>query len=253
MSTETKPKPVGGLDDLDKAAKEAAEQLGKATSHNAIWDKATKALKPGLAALAKAREDADKEAALAKKLLESLAGNYDSEVSDHLRTIRTAVDENITSLTETMSEAEQALNLAKDDVAAAKKALEDSNASFEAAQKALLGLPKGIQDRQKQVMALEAEVKDAHGKHQLVEAVVKLEDLKKALEDLNDIAKPEYEAGLWTNLSSAADDLIQKTDALPGIQAVVPTMEAEFSQAKAARDEAQKNRLDDIRKSLADV
>ena len=252
MSTETKPKPVGGLDDLDKAAKEAAQQLGKATSHNAIWDKAAKALKSGLAALAKAREDADKEAALAKKLLESLAEHYDSEVSDHLRTIRTAVDENITSLTETMSEAEQALNLAKDDVAAAKKALDDSNASFEAAQKALLSLPKGIQDRQKQVVALEAEVKDADGKHQLVEAVVKLEDLKQAIDDLEAMTKPEYEAGLWSALSTAAGVLIEKTDALPDIQAAVPPAEVELSKAKAARDEAQKNRLDAIRKSLAD-
>ena len=98
MSTETKPKPVGGLDDLDKAAKEAAEQLGKATSHNAIWDKAAKALKPGLAAMAKAREDAEKETDLAEKLYESLAENYDSEVQHHLRRIRTAVDEQSTSL-----------------------------------------------------------------------------------------------------------------------------------------------------------
>jgi hypothetical protein len=36
MSDTSTPKPIGGIDDLDTAAKEAAEQLGKATSHNAI-------------------------------------------------------------------------------------------------------------------------------------------------------------------------------------------------------------------------
>jgi chromosome segregation ATPase len=253
MSDSVTPKPVGGLDDLEKAAKEAAEQLGKATSHNAIWDKAAKALKPGLAALEQTRKDANAEAKKAKTLVESLAASYDSDVPNHIREIRTVVDADIATNTETVANAEQALNLAKDAVAAAKKALEDSSARFEAAQKALLALPKAIQDRQKPVVALEAEVNDAHGKHQLVEAVVKLEDLKKAIADLEAMTKPEYEAGLWKALSDAAADLIQKTDALPGVQAELPAKEAEFSQAKAASDAAQKNRLDDIKKSLADA
>ena len=86
MSDTNIPKPIGGIDDLEIAAKDAAAQLGKATSHNAIWDKAAKALKQGLSALAKTREDAKAEATQANKLMESLAENYDNDVvSDRIR------------------------------------------------------------------------------------------------------------------------------------------------------------------------
>jgi hypothetical protein len=99
---------------------------------------------------------------------------------------------------------------------------------------------------------VEGEVGDAHGKHQLVEAVVKLEDLKTMLTAFNEVIKPEREAALWKELGAAAQDLLQKTDALPVAQAQVPPAEAALKAAKALYDDAVKNRLDTIKQQVAD-
>jgi chromosome segregation ATPase len=252
MSDSVNPNPINSLDALVQAANQAADQLGKATRGNAIWDKASKSLKPGLATLAKVRTDAEADATLAEELRASLGGQYDSPASDIVRSKRTAIDKAIDGQKTAQSNAETALNQAKESVAQAKAALEESNAQFEAAQKKLLDLPKEIQDKQKQLVALKGEVSDAHKKHQLVEAVVKLADLGKAITDLKDVTKPEYESSLWQALNNAVDDLILKTEALPAAQAEVPGKETAFNEAKAQYEEAKKNRLDDIRKQVAD-
>jgi chromosome segregation ATPase len=243
---------IGSLDDLEKTAKEAAEELNKASGHNAIWDKAAKALKPGLADLGKIRDEAKKEALRADNLVKDLEDNYDSDASEIVRKIRTAVDGEIKQLWENMSSKEQAFNRANDAAAAAKKALDESTAKFDTAQKDLLGVSKTIQDQQKQIVALESEVKDADTKHQLVEAVVKLEDLKKKLWAFNEVIKPEYEAAKWTALNAAANDLLAKTDALPTAQTQVPPAEEAYKAAKTEYENAVKNRLDTIKQRLAD-
>lgn len=252
MTDSANPNPINSLDALVQAANQAADQLGKATRGNAIWDKASKSLKPGLATLAKARTDADADATLAEKLSADLASQYDSPASGIVRDKRTAIDNAIAVLKTTLSNAETALNQAKDGVVQAKAALDASNAKFEAAQKKLLDLPKEIQDKQKQLVALKGEVSDADKKQQLVEAVVKLADLGKAITDLKNVTKPEYETSLWQALNNAVDDLILKTEALPTAQAQVPGKETAFSEAKAQYEEALKNRLDNIRKQVAD-
>src|SRR5688572_21074577 len=98
MMTSVSSKSIGSLDDLEQAAKASAEQLGKASSRNAIWDKATKSLKPGLTGLTKVRSDAEAEAALAEQLYASLIASYDSAASDLVRSIRTKVDNDIALL-----------------------------------------------------------------------------------------------------------------------------------------------------------
>lgn len=252
MTNSVTPKSVASFTELENTAKAAAEQLGKANSHNAIWDKATKSLKPLQTDLPKALTDAENENKVADALWQKLADSYDSEASSFVRTIRTAIDAKITELAEKTSAAEQALNEAKTKVALAKTDLDESNVKFEAAQKQLIALPKEIQDRLKQLIALETEAKDAHSKHQLVEAVVKLADLKDAHDNLKNVTNTDYAKKLWQDLSMAAADLIQKTDALALAQGEVPKKENDFNTAKTNRDVAQKARLDDIREKVAD-
>ena len=243
---------IGNIDDLEKKSRAAAEELNRANRHNAVWEKAAKALKPGLADLSKTRDEAKKESKQADKLLKSLEDNYDSDASDGVRKAREAVDKEIEASLEKMSKEERDLNKAKEAAAAAKKSLEESTANFDKGQKDLLGLSKAIQDQQKQIVALEAEVKDADAKHLLVEAVVKLEDLKSKLGAFNEMVKAEYEAKLWQNLNSAADDLLQKTDSLAEAEAKVAPAEASYKTAKTEYENAVKNRIETIKPLVAD-
>jgi chromosome segregation ATPase len=245
-------KAVSGLDDLEKTAREAAEMSSKASGHSAVWDKALKALKPGLTDLDKVRAEAKKEAEATHKLIDDLDAQYDGEASNIVRTTRDSVDAEIKNLRDGMSASEQALVQAKSAAADAQQALDASKANFDQAQNNLQGLSKEIQQMQKDLVALKAEVNDAHGKHQLVEAVVKLEDLKKMLAAFNETIKPEHTAALWTKLDSAVRDLLDKTDKLPAAQAKVSQAEAAFKAAKAQYDDAQKNRLDTIKQQVAD-
>lgn len=252
MNDSDNPQGIGSLDDLEQAAKQAADQLNAATSHNAIWDKAAKALKTGLADLTKTRSNAKRESEQAHQLLQELGDNYDSNVSDIVRKIRQAVDEDISRSSKNMSDKGKIFNQAKDAAAAAKLAMDESAARFDTAQKDLLAVSKNIQDQQKQIAALEAEVEDADGNHQLVEVVVKLEDLKKTLSDFDEVIKPEYEAEKWTALNAAAKNLLEETDALPDVQAEVPVAEAAYKAAKTEYENAVKKRLDNIKQKMAD-
>ena len=243
---------IGSLDDLEQAARNAAQDLNRANSRNAIWDKATKALRPALADLEKARGDAKKEADLADKLVKDLEGNYDSEASRIVRTLREAVDAEIDALQTNMKTVEEAFNAAKQAAADAQQPLEQSKANFEAAQRRLTGLSKDIQNHQKQMATLQTELKDADTKHQLVEAVVKLEDLKKEITASNESITPESEAKLWQDLNTAADDLILKTNALLDAQGKVPAAETAYKTAKTEYENAAKVRLDTIKQRLAD-
>jgi hypothetical protein len=240
------------LEDLDKAARDAAVSLNKASGKNAVWDKALKALKPGLADLEKVRKDAQKEPEQADKLVAELQGNYESAVSDSVRSVRTNVDLEIKSLEDDVSRQADALKDCRESAAVAQKALEESTAIFDASQKNLQGLSKQIQDRQKALAALQAEVRDADGKNQLVEAVVKLEDLKEMAAKFKGMILQAYESDLWNQLTRAADDLIKKTEAHLDAQASVSESEAEYNKAKAKHEDAQKNRLDTIKKKAAD-
>jgi chromosome segregation ATPase len=243
---------VGSIDDLEKKAKAASDQLSQATSRNAVWDKAAKAIKPSLANLDKIRTEAGDEATKADELVKSLEGSYDSDVSKSVRKTRDAVDAENETHKEEMSGKQEALKTAKDDVDSAKKALDESAANFEAAQKELMGISKSIQDQQKLVMALEKDVQDADSKHQLVEAVVKLEDLRREIKKLKEWIKPEFETKKWTALNAAADDLIQKTDALPAAQAKVPSAEEDYKKVTTKYEDAVKNRIDSIKQRIAD-
>lgn len=243
---------IGSLDDLEQKARDAAKQLTQASGHNAIWDKATKAIRPGLADLEKARGDAKREAEQADKLVKDLEGNYDSEASGIVRNIREAVDAEISTLWTNMDTAEKAFNTAKQAATDAKLPLEVSTANFEAAQRKLTGLSKDIQNHQKQMATLQTELKDADNKHQLVEAVVKLEDLKKEIAASNNAITDETESKLWQDLNAAADDLILKTNALLDAQGKVPEAETAYKAAKTEYENAAKVRLDTIKQRLAD-
>jgi hypothetical protein len=115
-----------------------------------------------------------------------------------------------------------------------------------------MGVSKEIQDQQKQVAALRAEVTDAHNKRQLVESIVKQEDLRNKLVDLDEKRDADYESNLWTELDAAAKDLLQKTDALPVAQAQVAQPEVEYKAARTAYEDAVKNRIDSIKQQVAD-
>jgi chromosome segregation ATPase len=151
-----------------------------------------------------------------------------------------------------MKAKEGKFNEARDAAAAAKTSLDESNAKFEQAQKNLMGVSKEIQDRQKQVAALRAEVTDAHNKRQLVESIVKQEDLRSKLVDLDEKRNADYESNLWKELDAASKDLLEKTDALPVAQAQVAAPEAEYKAAKTAYEDAVKNRIDSIKQRVAD-
>ncbi|HEX5838894.1 MAG TPA: hypothetical protein VFY26_13755 [Anaerolineales bacterium] len=252
MNARATSQPLGNIDELEKRAREAADNLSQATSRNAVWDKAAKAIKPSLANLDKIRTDAGNEATKADELVKSLEGSYDSDVSKSVRKTRDAVDAENETLKEEMSSKQESLKTAKDDVDSAKKALDESTANFEAAQKELMGISKSIQDQQKLVMALEKEIQDADSKHQLVETVVKLEDLKREVKKLKEWIKTEYETKKWTALNAAADDLIQKTDALPAAQAKVPSAEEDYKKVTTKYEDAVKNRIDSIKQRIAD-
>jgi chromosome segregation ATPase len=253
MNDVDQPQGIGNLDDLDQKAKQAADELNTASSHSAIWDKAAKALKPGLANLKKTREDAQKAADEAGEFLEQMEESYDSDASDLVRKNQKAVDTEISALGGKMDDAWKELNKARDAATKAKNDLDQSSAAFDAAQKELIGVPKMIQDQQKVVTKLQGEARDADAKRQFVDAVVKLEDLKTNLEKFRNWIKPEFETKKWEALNAAADDLVKKTDALPKAQAMVPPAEAAYQEAKAEYEEAVKNRLDTIKQRLPDA
>jgi hypothetical protein len=62
----------------------------------------------------------------------------------------------------------------------------------------------------------------------------------------------EHETQKWTALNGAADDLIQKTDALRDAQARVPAAEEDYKTATTNYENAAKNRLDNIKQRIAD-
>ena len=243
---------IGSIDDLEIKARKAADQLSQATSRNAIWDKAAKALKGGLADLDKTRKDAQQKSDDAHKQLKKLADRYDSDASDSVRKARMAVDGEIEQLQEKMERRGKKFNDANEAVAAAKKSLDESTANFEQAQKKLMGVSKEIQDYQKQVAALKAEVEDADNKRQLIESIVKQEDLRTKLAEFDKVLQREYETNLWNELNSAANDLLEKTDALPIAQAQVSKPEADYKAAKTEYEDAVKNRIDSVKQRVAD-
>lgn len=252
MNTRATSQPIGNIDELERRAREAADQLSQATSRNAIWDKAAKALKTGMTDLPKTRDDAKKESEQAHQMLRDLADRYDSDASDGVRKARTAADEHIRQLWDTMKDKERKFNEAQDAATAAKKSLDESNANFEQAQKNLLGVSKELQDQQKQVAALKAEVTDADKKRQLVESIVRQEDLRNKLADFDEKWNADYEANLWKELNAAAKDLLEKSDALLAAQARVSESEAEYKAAKTEYENAVKNRIEAIKQLVPD-
>jgi chromosome segregation ATPase len=243
---------VDNLEELERAAQQSTQRLSQANGRNAIWDKALKALKPGLADLQKIREEAGTAAEEAKRFLSELETSYDSDASDSVRETRTAVDKEIDDLNTAMGEAIKSLNTAKDKVVVARSALEKSTADWELAQKNLLAVPKEIQDGQKLILGLQGEARDAHAKHLLVETVVKLEDLRRGLGSLDTKMAEEHTTELWQAWNNATRELITRTDAHLQAQADVPPLETAVKEAKTKYEEASKNRLNDIKKRVAD-
>lgn len=243
---------VDNLEELEQAAQQSTQRLNQANGRNAVWDKALKALKPGLADLEKIREEAGKAATEAREFVKHLEESYDSDTSNNVRKARQTIDEKITGLENAMKTANDNLNAARNKVAKAKNDLDESTAKWDLAQKNLLALPKDIQDGQKLIGKLQGEAKDADAKHLLVEPVVKLEDLKKELASLDDKMKDEYITKRWQEWNNATRELIARTDALLDAQTEVPKMETAAKEAKIKYEETFKNRLDDIKKEVAD-
>jgi len=243
---------VDSLEELEQTVQQSTAQLNQANGRNAIWDKALKALKPGLADLQKTRDEAGEAAEEARQFLSELEASYDSEASESVREIRTVVDTEIANLYETMDTEAKKFITAKNKVTEAKNDLERGTAKWDLAQKNLLAVPKEIQEGQKLVAKLQGEAKDAHTKHQLVETVVKLEDLRKELASLDKKMEAEYTTKRWEEWNNATRELITRTDALLAAQADVPKREIAAKEAKTEYEEASKNRLDDINKGVAD-
>ena len=253
---------IGSLDQLDKAATDAAVALTKASAFNAVCDKAIKTLKPALASLSEIRVAASKEVDQANNLMKDLEGSYANNASNNIRESCKEVDGRIAELKADLTRAEDALNQAKANVVATQTALDQSTAKFSQSQQDLLGLPKKIQDQQKALVTLENEIRDAHGKHQTVEVVVKLLDLRRQI-DLLDLTRqadaggnkvvdlpvndPKVEAGMWQTLVDTAKDLLKQTNDLPDVQAKVAPLEQAYKEAKARYEDAQKTRLEDIK------
>lgn len=242
---------IDGFDGLEHQAKQAAQELAKASSHNAILDRATKSLKQGLANLDKARADATAAAEQAEKLSASLADSFNNDKARRILALQHQVDEQIDSHRQAISNAEKALKEAQGAAAAASEACKASSGHLDEAQQKLLSLTRAIQDGQKQIAGLQAEIKDAQAKQQWVDAVVKLEDLGQATTGLQRITAAEYEANLWKELSAAVNDLIVKTDAVAKTEADVSTNQAGLDSARKRLADAEKGRLDAIRKLLA--
>jgi hypothetical protein len=255
------------LDDLEKNAQDAAVDLNKASGKNAILDKAFKALKPGLTDLDKVHQDALKEDKTNRisNLISDLEGSYEGAAAVSIEEVWDTVDTEIQNLKneieaiETVEDTEGSLRKCRNDVVAAQKAVDQRSAKFDKAQNDLQGLSKQILEMQKAIATLETEVKDAHSKHQLVEAVVKLKDLKKMNQDFQKLIQIDKETNSWpaeTNrwkdLNEAAKDLIDMTNNLILAQSNLLSLETKYNKLKVDYEKAQKNRLDDIKKQVAD-
>jgi hypothetical protein len=246
---------IASLDDLDKKAGQAATLLTKASSENAVWDKAVKTLGPVLAGLASVQEDAQKEVdqtvAPTDGFIQKCKGNYSSDLIQSITTASTKFqNDTITPLEATMTGAEGELTKAKkavDGVDGARAALRVSTAKFDAAQKDLLELPQKIEAGKKRLVALRAEIEDAGKKQQQVEALLKIQDLEKMLADFREDISKDHEASLWNALDAAAQEVVQKTQELQVAQDKVPKAEKACYDAKSAYEEAQRNRLDSIK------